>query len=169
MRKAEAEKFKVFMTSFTSISRHFADVYRQLADGEGELELENPENPFLGGIRMKARPQGKRVQYLDALSGGEKALTALAFIFALQLHQPAPFFFLDEIDEALDPANTERVAKLLDKLSQNSQFILISHNEITIRWAHTLYGVAMVEGLSRVFSIKFEEGVLMIEKSSTRN
>ncbi len=169
MRKAEAEKFKVFMMSFTSISRHFAEVYKQLADGEGELELENPENPFLGGIRMKARPEGKRVQYLDALSGGEKALTALAFIFALQLHQPAPFFFLDEIDESLDPTNTERVARLLDKLSQKSQFILISHNEITIRWAHTLYGVAMVEGLSRVFSIKFEEGVLMVEKPSTRS
>ncbi len=169
MRKAEAEKFKVFMTSFTSISRHFAEVYKQLADGEGELELENPENPFLGGIRMKARPEGKRIQYLDALSGGEKALTALAFIFALQLHQPAPFFFLDEIDESLDPTNTERVAKLLDKLAQKSQFILISHNEITIRWAHTLYGVAMVDGLSRVFSIKFEEGVLMVEKPTSRN
>ena len=169
MRKAEAEKFKVFMTSFTSISRHFAEVYKQLADGEGELELENPENPFLGGIRMKARPQGKRVQYLNALSGGEKALTALAFIFALQLHEPAPFFFLDEIDESLDPTNTERVATLLDKLSQKSQFILISHNEITIRWAHTLYGVAMVEGLSRVFSIKFEEGILMIDRPITRS
>jgi chromosome segregation protein len=169
MRKAEAEKFKVFMTSFTSISRHFAEVYEQLADGEGQLELENPENPFLGGIRMKARPAGKRVQYLDALSGGEKALTALAFIFALQLHQPAPFFFLDEIDESLDPTNTERVAKLLSKLSEDSQFIIISHNEITIRWANTLYGVAMVDGLSRVFSIKFEEGALMIEKSGARN
>lgn len=163
MRRAEEEKFRVFMTAFNSISHNFTDVYQQLTNGEGQLELENPENPFLGGIRMRVRPAGKRIQYLDALSGGEKALTALTFMFALQLHQPAPFYFLDEIDEALDPNNADRVAKLIENLSQNSQFIIISHNEITIRLAQTLLGVAMVDGISQVFSVKFEEGLLMIE------
>jgi chromosome segregation protein len=163
MRRAEEEKFRVFMTAFNSISNNFTDVYQKLTNGEGQLELENPENPFLGGIRMRVRPAGKRVQYLDALSGGEKALTALTFMFALQLHQPAPFYFLDEIDEALDPNNADRVAKLIETLSLNSQFIIISHNEITIRLAKTLLGVAMVDGVSQVFSVKFEEGLLMIE------
>lgn len=163
MRKAEEEKFRVFMAAFSSISHNFTDVYQKLTQGEGYLELENPENPFLGGIRMKVRPAGKRIQYLDALSGGEKALTALTFMFALQLHQPAPFYFLDEIDEALDPNNADRVAKLIENLSQNSQFIIISHNEITIRLAQTIMGVAMVDGVSKVFSVKFEEGLLLIE------
>jgi chromosome segregation protein len=164
MRRAEEEKFKVFMAAFTSISRHFSEIYEQLTTGEGHLELENVENPFLGGIRMKVRPAGKQVQYLDALSGGEKALTALTFIFALQLHQPAPFFFLDEIDEALDPANADRVAQLLENLSRGSQFIIISHNEITIRRANALIGVTIVDGLSQVFSVKFEEGLLLIDR-----
>ncbi|MFW9935388.1 MAG: chromosome segregation protein SMC [Candidatus Thorarchaeota archaeon] len=166
MRKAEEEKFRVFMASFTSISHNFANVYEQLTQGEGQLELENPENPFLGGIRMKVRPAGKRVQYLDALSGGEKALTALTFMFALQLHQPAPFYFLDEIDEALDPNNTERVARLISNLSENSQFLVISHNELTIRLAKTILGVALADGVSQVFSVQFEEGLLMIEGTS---
>ena len=164
MRRAEEEKFKVFMAAFTSISRHFSEIYEQLTTGEGHLELENVENPFLGGIRMKVRPAGKQVQYLDALSGGEKALTALTFIFALQLHQPAPFFFLDEIDEALDPANADRVAQLLENLSRGSQFIIISHNEITIRRANALIGVTIVDGISQVFSVKFEEGLLLIDR-----
>lgn len=163
MRKAEEEKFRVFMAAFNSISQNFTDVYQQLTQGEGQLELENPENPFLGGIRMKIRPAGKRVQYLDALSGGEKALTALTFMFALQLHQPAPFYFLDEIDEALDPNNADRVARLIANLSENSQFFVISHNEITIRLANTILGVALVDGVSQVFSVQFEEGLLMIE------
>jgi chromosome segregation protein len=166
MRKAEEEKFRVFMAAFNSISQNFTDVYQQLTQGEGQLELENPENPFLGGIRMKIRPAGKRVQYLDALSGGEKALTALTFMFALQLHQPAPFYFLDEIDEALDPNNTDRVARLIANLSENSQFLIISHNEITIRLAKTILGVALVDGVSQVFSVQFEEGLLMIEGTS---
>jgi len=166
MRKAEEEKFRVFMSAFTSISHNFTEVYQQLTQGEGQLELENPENPFLGGIRMKVRPVGKRIQYLDALSGGEKALTALTFMFALQLHQPAPFYFLDEIDEALDPNNTEKVAQLIAHLSENSQFLIVSHNEITIRLAKTLLGVALVDGISQVFSVQFEEGLLMIEGTS---
>lgn len=166
MRKAEEEKFRVFMAAFSSISHNFSDVYHQLTQGAGQLELENPENPFLGGIRMKVRPAGKRVQYLDALSGGEKALTALTFMFALQLHQPAPFYFLDEIDEALDPNNTARVAQLISNLSENSQFLIISHNEITVRRAQTLLGVALVDGVSQVFSVQFEEGLLMIEGAS---
>ena len=167
MRRAEEEKFRVFMAAFNSISNNFSNVYQRLTQGEGQLELENPENPFLGGIRMRVRPAGKRIQYLDALSGGEKALTALTFMFALQLHQPAPFYFLDEIDEALDPNNADRVAKLIDNLSQNSQFIIISHNEITIRLAKTLLGVAMTEGISKVFSVTFEEGQLLIDGKAT--
>ncbi len=163
MHRAEEEKYKVFMTAFSSISQNFSEVYTQLTNGEGNLELENPENPFLGGIRMKVRPSGKRVQYLDALSGGEKALTALTFMFALQLHQPAPFYFLDEIDEALDPTNADRVARLIQNLAQESQFIVISHNEITIRFAQALLGCAMVDGLSKVFSVKFEEGLLLVD------
>ncbi|MFX0169203.1 MAG: chromosome segregation protein SMC [Candidatus Hodarchaeota archaeon] len=167
MRRAEEEKFRVFMAAFSSISHNFSDVYQKLTQGEGQLELENPENPFLGGIRMRVRPAGKRIQYLDALSGGEKALTALTFMFALQLHQPAPFYFLDEIDEALDPNNADRVAKLIENLSRNSQFIIISHNEITIRLANTLLGVAMADGVSRVFSVTFEEGQLLIDGKAT--
>jgi chromosome segregation protein len=163
MHRAEEEKYKVFMTAFSSISQNFSDIYEQLTNGEGHLELENPENPFLGGIRMKVRPAGKRIQYLDALSGGEKALTALTFMFALQLHQPAPFYFLDEIDEALDPNNADRVARLIQNLAQDSQIIIISHNEITIRFAQTLLGCAMVDGLSKVFSVKFEEGLLLVD------
>jgi len=168
LRRAEEEKTRVFMETFNSISRNFSQVYRQLSEGEGYLELENPENPFLGGIRMKVRPAGKRVTYIDSLSGGEKALASLAFIFALQLHQPAPFYFLDEIDESLDAQNADRVARLIVSLSENSQFIVITHNEITMRYAPILFGVTQVNGVSQVFAVKFEEGMLLIDSVQRR-
>jgi len=155
MRNIDEKKKEVFMKTFDEISRHFSEIFSQLSpEGTAELVLENEEAPFDGGLEIKTRPEGKEVSYVISLSGGEKAITALAFIFALQRYRPATFYVLDEIDAHLDPQNRKRVAEMLRQFSRESQIVVITLHDAMMSSADRLFGVTMENKISRLFSVE---------------
>ncbi|EMA36558.1 chromosome segregation protein SMC [Halococcus hamelinensis] len=139
----EAQKKATFMESYEAINDQFESIFERLSAGSGTLHLEDPDDPFEGGLTMKAQPGDKPIQRLDAMSGGEKSLTALAFIFAIQRHNPAPFYALDEVDAFLDAANAERVGELVDELASDAQFIVVSHRSAMLERSERAIGVTM--------------------------
>ena len=141
----EEMKREAFMAAFDGINENFRDTFHRLSDGEGELVLENDEDPLAGGMTIRARPARKAFHRLEAMSGGEKSLTALSFIFAIQRFRPAPFYALDEIDMFLDGANVERVAKLIKGIAEMAQFIVVSLRKPMIQEAKYIVGVTMQE------------------------
>jgi chromosome segregation protein len=161
--KLEAQSRTVFKDSFEKITDEFTRYFAVLfGGGTAKLELmqEETDDGVAGdyGIDIKAQPPGKRVQSLAMLSGGERALTSVALLFAILTVNPSPFVMLDEVDAALDEANTSRFADLLGQLSQQTQFIVVTHNRDTMRSAERLYGVTMDEtGISTLLSIKLPE------------
>jgi len=159
IEEVERRKKEVFMEIFKKVSKNFQEIYRSIG-GRGRLRLENPEDPFQGGLLIDASPQNKKLQSLDMMSGGEKSLTALAFLFAIQRLTPAPFYVLDEVDATLDAKNASLIGDMIKNASRDSQFIVISHREQMISKADTLYGVYMENGISKVVGIKLdsEEG-----------
>jgi chromosome segregation protein len=143
------------MAAFHSINANFKDIYAELSGATGELALENYDDPFDGGLFIRTWQQEKHVQRIEALSGGEKSLAALAMIFAIQRYLPAPFYMFDEIDMFLDGANAERVARMIKKLSSNAQFIVVSLRKPMIEAANRTIGVSMQEGnISSVTGVK---------------
>ena len=155
----EAQKKETFMAAFEGIDEHFQDIFERLSDGSGELLLENEDDPFEGGLTMRAKPGDKPVQRLNAMSGGEKSLTALAFIFAIQRFNPAPFYALDEIDAFLDAANAERVGEMLDELADDAQFIVVTHRSAMLERSERAIGVTMRENnVSTVTGIAIADG-----------
>ena len=154
----EAQKKATFMEAFESIDEQFRDIFERLSDGTGELHLEDPDDPFEGGLTMKAQPGDKPIQRLNAMSGGEKSLTALAFIFAIQRHNPAPFYALDEVDAFLDAANAERVGEMVDDLAGDAQFVVVSHRSALLERSERVIGVTMQENnVSAVTGIQLAE------------
>ncbi|WP_122088906.1 chromosome segregation protein SMC [Halalkalicoccus subterraneus] len=139
----ERQKRETFMDAYRSIDEQFQDIFSRLSAGTGELHLEDEDDPFEGGLTMKAQPGDKPIQRLDAMSGGEKSLTALAFIFAIQRYNPAPFYALDEIDAFLDAANADRVGELVDELADEAQFIVVSHRSAMLERSERAIGVTM--------------------------
>ncbi|WP_254543288.1 chromosome segregation protein SMC [Halomarina pelagica] len=139
----EARKRETFMEAYEAIDEHFTDIFERLSGGTGTLHLEDEADPFDGGLTMKAQPGDKPVQRLAAMSGGEKSLTALAFIFAIQRHNPAPFYALDEVDAFLDAANAEAVGELVDELADTAQFIVVSHRSALLERSERAIGVTM--------------------------
>jgi chromosome segregation protein len=139
-----------FNKIFVGINENFKKIFAELSNGgEAELLLENEEDPLAGGLIIKARPRDKKAVRMEALSGGEKSLTALSFIFAIQAHEPSPFYLLDEVDMFLDGINAENVAKAVKRSAKNAQFIQISLRNITLREADHIIGVTMQrEGMS---------------------
>jgi chromosome segregation protein len=147
------------MTAFDAIDDHFRDIFERLSAGSGELHLENEADPFDGGLTMKAKPGDKPIQRLDAMSGGEKSLTALAFIFAIQRHNPAPFYALDEVDAFLDAANAERVGEMVDDLAGEAQFVVVSHRSALLDRSERAIGVTMQgDNVSAVTGIRLGDG-----------
>jgi chromosome segregation protein len=138
-------KRESFLSSFHEINKNFKEIFRELSKGEGELILENAEDPLAGGMTIKARPAGKPFHRLEAMSGGEKSLTALSFIFAIQMFRPAPFYAMDEIDMFLDGVNVERVAKLIKKIAAQAQFIVVSLRKPMVQQSTYTIGVTMQE------------------------
>ncbi|MGB1698280.1 MAG: hypothetical protein ACPHK8_07760, partial [Thermoplasmatota archaeon] len=130
------------------------EVYAGLSmGGKALMELEDAEDPFAGGLILKAQPMGKRVTRLDALSGGEKSLTSMAFIFSLQRYDPSPFYYFDEVDQNLDAVNSELLAKMVKDNSQYAQFIVVSLRKITLKEADRIYGVTQqVPGQSEMIA-----------------
>ncbi|MDW5563827.1 MAG: chromosome segregation protein SMC [Methanomassiliicoccus sp.] len=132
---------------YDAVNQNFRQAYADLSQGgEAELLLENPEEPFQGGLAIKAKPKQGKVLRLEALSGGEKSLTALAFIFAIQEYQPSPFYLLDEVDMFLDGINADMVARRVQKSSKTAQFVQISLRKITLTKADHIIGVTKQEG-----------------------
>jgi chromosome segregation protein len=156
MNEIEEKKKKIFMNSFDAVNEQFQRIFDSLTTkGNAYLELENPDKLFEGGLRIKVRLSSNKYMDIQSLSGGEKTLTALSFIFAVQEHEPASFYVLDEVDAALDKKNSEKLALLLKKYSGKSQYVIISHNDSLITEADNLYGVSMNEhGMSKVVSLK---------------
>lgn len=157
MNEIEGKKKELFLQTFDAVNAHFQEFFKMLTTkgAEAALIIEDPENPFEAGVRINVKISGSKFLDIRSLSGGEKTLTALAFIFAIQEHDPASFYVLDEVDAALDKHNSERLAKLLKKYATNAQYILISHNDGIISTADNLYGVSMNEhGISQVVSLK---------------
>ncbi|CEP68357.1 Structural maintenance of chromosomes protein [Moorella glycerini] len=145
--------------TLAAVQEHFAAIFQELFDGgEARLELTGSEDILAAGLEIVARPPGKKPQHLALLSGGEKALTAVAFIFALLKVKPSAFCIFDEVDTALDEANVERFARLLRQFAARTQFIVISHRQGTMAAADVLYGVTMMEqGVSRLVSVRLEQ------------
>lgn len=129
---------------FHGINENFKTVFSELSDGgEAELILENEEHPFEGGLIIKAKPHNKRILRLEALSGGEKSLVSMAFIFSIQQYDPSPFYLLDEVDQNLDAINAEKVARTIKRNSLTAQFVQVSLRKVTLKEADHIIGVTM--------------------------
>jgi chromosome segregation protein len=156
INEIDSKKRELFMKTFNVMTKNFQTIFKSLSTkGEAYLELENENDPFIAGLEIKVRLVGKKFLDIRSLSGGEKTLTALAFLFAIQEHEPASFYVLDEVDAALDKRNSELLADLVKSYSEKAQYIIISHNDQVISTADLLYGVSMTEhGISKVTSLK---------------
>ena len=155
IEELDAAMRKQFKESFEQICIEFDKVFKQLfGGGTGTLELMEDEDILEAGIRVIAQPPGKKLQNMMQLSGGEKALTAISLLFAIQNLKPSPFCLLDEIEAALDESNVDRFAKYLHKLTKHTQFIVITHRRGTMTAADRLYGITMQEkGVSALVSV----------------
>ncbi|MHC4707225.1 MAG: coiled-coil domain-containing protein, partial [Planctomycetota bacterium] len=165
LNKKSREKFA---QSFEEIRAHFQEVFRKLfGGGKADIMLEDAEDILEAGIEIIARPPGKETRSISLLSGGEKALTAIALLFAIFKTKPSPFCFLDEIDAALDEANNERFNLLLREFQKDSQFIIITHSKRTMSIADVLFGVTMqTRGVSKKISVRFDEYDTVEEESA---
>ncbi|WP_297467680.1 chromosome segregation protein SMC [Thermococcus sp.] len=165
IEEIEGQKKQVFLQTLEAIAKNFSELFAKLSPGgEARLILENPEDPFAGGLEIEAKPAGKDVKRIEAMSGGEKAIIALAFVFAIQRYKPAPFYLLDEIDAHLDDANVKRVADLIKEASQESQFIVITHRDVMMANADRIIGVTMRNGVSKVVSLSLEKARKILEE-----
>ncbi|MBU6996108.1 MAG: chromosome segregation protein SMC [Theionarchaea archaeon] len=156
--EVESQKKTVFFEAFYNVAENFSRIFGELSPGgSGSLVLENDEEPFDGGLDIEASPKGKELKRVEAMSGGEKALTALAFVFAVQQYKPAPFYVFDEIDAHLDDENATRVAELIKKSSKGTQFIVITLRDVMMAAADILYGVSMKDNISKIVSVELEK------------
>lgn len=155
----DAQISKRFLSSFASIRTHFQKVFESLfGGGKADLVLTDRDNPLSTGIEILVKPPGKKMQNLSLLSGGERALTAIALLFAIFSYRPVPFCLLDEVDAALDEANVQRFARYLRRFSQQMQCIVVTHRKATMEEADYLYGVTMEDsGVSSLVSVRLED------------
>ncbi len=155
-----------FDETFEAIRENFSEIFAQLFEGEAtaRLELDDPDDPLESPINIIAKPRGKRPSTLAQLSSGEKTLTAIALLFAIYLVKPSPFCILDEVDAPLDDANVQRFMNLIRRFEDDTQFILVTHNQRTMALADRMYGITMEEqGISKLVGVEFDEAVAMAE------
>jgi len=147
-----------FLKTFEKINENFTQLFRLFFEGgEGKLELKGDPDPLEADIAIRAQPPGKRNQHLRMLSAGEKSLTAIALLFAIYQYKPSPYCILDEVDAPLDDVNIHKFTRVLKQFSDETQFIVVTHNKLTMEAAHSLYGVTMEQkGVSKLVSVKFE-------------
>jgi chromosome segregation protein len=143
IEKFEQMKYEAFTTAFHAIDTNFREIFARLTSGSGHLILENEEDPFAGGMTFAVQPRDKKVHLLSSLSGGEKSLTTLAFIFSIQRYIPAPFYAFDEVDMSLDGSNVERIASMITELAPQSQFVIVSLRKPMIEAAQRIMGVTL--------------------------
>jgi chromosome segregation protein len=155
----DSKATELFMAAFNEARENFIKVFRSLfeEDDTCDLLLTDPQNPLESRIEIIAKPKGKRPLSINQLSGGEKTLTATALLFSLYLLKPAPFCIFDEVDAPLDDANIAKFNNIIKDFSANSQFIIVTHNKKTMSAVDIMYGVTMVQGVSKVVPVDFRE------------
>jgi chromosome segregation protein len=164
IRKIDGETRELLAGTFQTVNEHFGRMFPELFGGGNARLVMTGEEILDSGVQVMAQPPGKKNQTIHLLSGGEKALTAIALVFAIFQLNPAPFCLLDEVDAPLDDANTERYAKLVTSMSRETQFLFISHNKIAMEMAEQLIGVTMQEqGVSRIVAVDMESAATMAE------
>ncbi|ARI77506.1 chromosome segregation protein SMC [Halobacillus mangrovi] len=165
INEMDGEMDRRFTDTFTKIRNEFGEVFRDLfGGGKADLQLTEPENMLETGVDIVAQPPGKKLQNLSLLSGGERALTAIALLFSILRVRPVPFCVLDEVEAALDEANVDRFARFLKEFSAKTQFIVITHRKGTMEESDVLYGVTMQEsGVSKLVSVRLEETPELLE------
>jgi chromosome segregation protein len=158
IKRIREETKDMFKESFESVQEKFNELISTFMEGgKGEIKMVNPDDLFDSGIELFVQPSGKKLKHMGLLSGGEKALVALAFIFSVLSIKDVPFAFFDEIDAPLDDINIQRFVWLLRKMAENSQVIIITHNKLTMSYANALYGVSMEEpGVSKILSVQLK-------------
>jgi chromosome segregation protein len=159
IRKIDEESKTQFLTALAEVNKHFQAVFTSVfKGGSAEVKLVDDSNPMESGVEIIAQPPGKKVQNIALLSGGEKSLTSLAFLFALFRYKPTPFCILDEVDAALDDANLQRFLDLMKDVKKETQFIIITHNYKTMEVADYIYGTTMAEpNITNLYSVKLEK------------
>ncbi len=158
----EEKKIRAFMEVFEAVNKNLGKIFKRLSPGgKAYLELENEKDPLSGGVFLKAKPRGKDVKRLEIMSGGEKTLTALAFLFAIQQYRPAPFYYFDEVDAHLDDANARKIAELMKELSKDAQFIVVTLRDTMASYADKLIGVSARDGISSIYTLDLSQ---IIEK-----
>jgi chromosome segregation protein len=164
IRKIDGETRELLAGTFKQVNEHFGRMFPELFGGGNARLVMTGDEILDAGVQVLAQPPGKKNQTIHLLSGGEKALTAIALVFAIFQLNPAPFCLLDEVDAPLDDANTERYAKLVSSMSKETQFLFISHNKIAMEMAEQLIGVTMQEqGVSRIVAVDMESAVSMAD------
>ncbi|UCE24880.1 MAG: chromosome segregation protein SMC [Candidatus Zixiibacteriota bacterium] len=150
---------QMFLETFNEVKVNFKNLFVELfTGGEADIFLRDPSDPLESDIEIIARPKGKKLLSITMMSGGERALTAISLLFSLYLVKPSPFCILDEIDAPLDDANCHRFLKIIRKFAEQTQFVIITHNKITMETAHNLYGVTMEQfGISKLVAVRFAE------------
>ena len=158
LREIKERSRERFREAFEAINANFIEFFQELfGGGRGEMTLIEAEDILEAGIEVVAQPPGKRLQNILLLSGGEKAMTAIALVMAIFKYRPSPFCLLDEVDAPLDDANVGRFVDKIAQMAEQTQFIVITHNKRTMEAARALYGVTMQEaGVSKVVSVRFE-------------
>ena len=165
IRRIDRETREMLQQTFDTVNGHFGQLFPSLFGGGEARLLMTGEEILDAGVQVVAQPPGKKTSTIHLLSGGEKALTALALVFSMFQLNPAPFCLLDEVDAPLDDPNTERFCDLVKRMSADTQFLYISHNKITMEMAGQLVGVTMQEsGVSRVVAVDIEEALRMKEE-----
>ena len=156
IRKIDEEIVSVFSSAYADVERNFSELFQTLfPGGEGKLRLTQPDALLDTGVEIEARPSGKNIRRLSLLSGGERSLTALAFLFAVFRSRPSPFYVMDEVEAALDDVNLHRFLQLIDEFRADAQLLIVSHQKRTMEAADCLYGVSMKPGgSSKVLSEK---------------
>lgn len=171
MDEMDKEVIQRFSSTFKQIRTRFQTVFRELfGGGRADLRLTNPDDLLESGVEIFAEPPGKKLQRLSLLSGGERALTAIALLFAILKVRPVPFCVLDEVEAALDDANVDRYARYLKMFSRQTQFIVVTHRHGTMEHADVLYGITMQEsGISKLVSVKLEETEALLSVGQTKS
>ncbi len=157
IQSIEDRRMQVFFDCFNSVKENFSKIFYSFFEGEGTLGISDEENPLEAGLVIEAKHKGSTMKTIDLMSGGEKTLTALAFLFAIQFYEPSPFYVFDEADAALDKENSAKVARMAKDVSKKSQFIAITHNDMMVKQSDQVIGVALNKNNSSAIGLRLRE------------